>query len=137
MSDAPTVSPNRLESSEDSIRATVAGVSMSIDKQTAIAAGGRLASVHPGYWIAAATIGLAVYVVERAFPYHIGLAVESVMVPINEQGERQRVQGEKLDRTVEKLVEVTGDLKDQVKELRAEERERRAPIPVGPVVGGS
>jgi len=131
------VQPNQVEASRDSITANIAGVQMSIDKQTAIAAGGRLASIHPGYWIAAATIGLAVYVVERAFPYHIGLAVEAVMAPINEQGERQRVQSEKLDRTVEKLVDVTTDLKDQVKELRSEERERRAPIPVGPAIGGS
>lgn len=132
-----TAQANQGGASSDSITANIGGVQLSVDKQTAVAAGGKLASIHPGYWIALATIVLAVYVVERAFPYHIGLAVESVMIPINEQGERQRVQGEKLDRTVEKLVEVTGDLKDQVKELRAEERERRAPIPVGPAIGGS
>ena len=121
----------------DNVTANIAGVNLSVDRKTAEQAGGKLTSMHPGYWIAAMTIGIAVYIVERAFPYHMETAVKAVLVPINDVAQKQTTQLEKLDRTVEKLSDAVDNLKDQTKELREVERAARAPVAVLPQGGGS
>jgi ferritin len=124
----------------DAISANVGGVSVALDKQTATGIAGWLRSISKETWIAVLACVACIYVVERGFPYHIGL----IIAPVKEEMR-------KMDAAVTSLsgaVAALGSIANEMREERQQNNQRmdrmiehvlesRKPIAVNPLGGGS
>jgi hypothetical protein len=115
---------------DDRVTANIGGVGVSVNTGMLVRVWHGMRGIHPGWWFTFLSASACVYIVERAFPYHMGIAVNRVTDSIDPRLER-------LDRNTERLGDFIGDLKDELKAQREADREQRRPIAVNPIGGGS